>query len=266
MSSDRASILDALRTGGVRSNMNPNSTPFTPIHPFYIQLELLRLNALNQQQQQLQQLQQLQLQQQQQQFQQPLQQQHHHHQDQIPMTAALGGRFGSRQKFNQDESTGVISGGTSLAVPSKSDSAISWRRGTPPTPATPATTTSHKSRPVPLRFSPAVSQPLPVVVVDGSPTDDGYSSASSSELPLSPREEASKKLFEGLGIGRPSHSPLVSTPRSVSHPLRQPRGPPSGTDELGPHNFATRLRRKAIGGLGAALISARERREVSPPY
>jgi len=261
MTSDRASILDALRTGGVRSNMNPNSTPFTPIHPFYIQLELLRLNALNQQQQQLQQLQQLQLQQhqQQQQYQPPP----HHQDQQIPMTAALNGKFGSRQKFNQDESTNVISGGTSLALPSKSDSAISWRRGTPPTPAT---ATSHKSRPVPLRFSPAVSQPLPVVVVDSSPTDDGYSSASSSEIPLSPREEASKKLFEGLGIGRPSHSPLVSTPRSVSHPLRQPRGPPSGTDELGPHNFATRLRRKAIGGLGAALISARERREVSPPY
>ena len=47
----------------------------------------------------------------------------------------------------------------------------------------------------------------------------------------------------------------------VSQPTRQPRGPPSGADELGPKNFATRIRRKAIGGLGM-LMGARERREL----
>jgi hypothetical protein len=111
-------------------------------------------------------------------------------------------------------------------------------------------------------------------------------STSSNDMPLSPREEASKKLFEGLGITRPVSAtpsdqgkehpqqpqqapviPLICTTppapvhRLVSQPTRQPRGPPSGADELGPKNFATRIRRKAIGGLGM-LINARERREV----
>jgi hypothetical protein len=96
-------------------------------------------------------------------------------------------------------------------------------------------------------------------------------------MPLSPREEASKKLYEGLGMGRPgsaiavAQQPYGSPPndnntalvshRLVSQPTRQPRGPPSGADELGPKNFATRIRRKAIGGLGM-LMDARERREV----
>jgi hypothetical protein len=77
-------------------------------------------------------------------------------------------------------------------------------------------------------------------------------------------------LYEGLGIGRPAsttsdHQQIsvtsVATHRLVSQPTRQPRGPPSGAEELGPKNFATRIRRKAIGGLGA-LMDARERREL----
>jgi len=100
-------------------------------------------------------------------------------------------------------------------------------------------------------------------------------SSSSNEIPLSPREEASKKLYEGLGIGRPvSATPseqstqansTFSGHRMVSQPTRQPRGPPSGADELGPKNFATRIRRKAIGGLGM-LMGARERREFVEAY
>lgn len=163
-----------------------------------------------------------------------------------------------------------------------------------------------KNRPQPLRFGPAVSQSLPTVAIDSATDDDAdslgssekssseksaissfsatspYSSATtpyssaSNEMPLSPREEASKRLYEGLGIGRP----VSSTPsdggyphlavsvgpgrRMVSQPTRQPRGPPSG-DELGPKNFATRIRRKAIGGLGV-LMGARERREVVEAY
>jgi hypothetical protein len=92
-------------------------------------------------------------------------------------------------------------------------------------------------------------------------------------MPLSPREEATKKLYEGLGIGRPAsavsdHYPTVTTVvshRMASQPTRQPRGPPSGADELGPKNFATRIRRKAIGGLGM-LMGARERRESVEAY
>ncbi|KAF9057387.1 hypothetical protein BJ165DRAFT_28393 [Panaeolus papilionaceus] len=109
-------------------------------------------------------------------------------------------------------------------------------------------------------------------------------SSSSNEMPLSPREEASKRLYEGLGINRPvsanteqaaqpqTQSHIVSVPvvaapvhRVVSQPTRQPRGPPSGADELGPKNFATRIRRKAIGGLGM-LMGARERREFIEAY
>ena len=267
--------------------------------------------------------------------------------DHVPMTATLGGRFGSRTmsgttpnlpRFDEHSdlpptphSTTVISGGTFLghlasnqtspqaATPSKSDSASSWRRGgnnnsvlganravsspslkvTPP-PAdeehpspflggsSPVSLSGVKSRPQPLRFNSAVSQLLPQVTIDDERDDSSGSSEnsvlsnsspttpSSNETSLSPREEASKRLYEGLGIGRP----VSSTPsdggyphltvsvgpgrRMVSQPTRQPRGPPSG-DELGPKNFATRIRRKAIGGLGM-LMGARERREVVEAY
>ncbi|KAF5321912.1 hypothetical protein D9619_000951 [Psilocybe cf. subviscida] len=273
--------------------------------------------------------------------------------DQVPMTAALGGRFGSRStslssssnsnlsRFDEDGNppptpggTTVISGGTSLGspmsnnlsssngvAPSKSDTASSWRRGgnnnsvlsgnravsspslkitpppseqrvSPPLAAeqSPVTASGPKFRPQPLRFSAAVSQPLPAVTIDNTDEDtDGETqssgssgkssspttprSSSSNDTPLSPREEASKRLYEGLGIGRPvSSTPsdqAQATPapaaaaghRMVSQPTRQPRGPPSGADELGPKNFATRIRRKAIGGLGM-LMGARERREI----
>ncbi|THV03306.1 hypothetical protein K435DRAFT_651452 [Dendrothele bispora CBS 962.96] len=258
--------------------------------------------------------------------------------DYVPMTAALGGKFGSRSvsanmpnsmaRYSQEDndgvpptpgSTTVISGGTSLGnlnsnlngntVHSKSDSVSSWRRGgkgnsvlanrsvtSPSVKITPPdATNAAKTRPQPLRFSVAVSQPLPTVTIDTSDgNDDDTSSTSSSksaashsspttprssssnEIPLSPREEASKKLYEGLGIGRPVSnggvevvqdygslpaSVVVVPHRMVSQPTRQPRGPPSGADELGPKNFATRIRRQAIGGLGA-LMGARERREL----
>jgi len=258
--------------------------------------------------------------------------------DQVPMTAALGGKFGSRtmslnaagptQNFSSEDidnpslpptpnSTTVISGGTSLgslasnnnspsAAPSKSDMVSSWRRGTtnhsvlrgnnrtassPVVKVTPPPDqqSAPKFRPQPLRFSPAAAQHLPAVTIDTSSdsNDDASSSSSaasnsspttprsssSNDTPLSPREEATKKLYEGLGIGRPAsavsdHFPTVTTVvshRMASQPTRQPRGPPSGADELGPKNFATRIRRKAIGGLGM-LMGARERRELVDAY
>ena len=159
--------------------------------------------------------------------------------------------------------------------------------------SSPASLGGLKTRPQPLRFGPVVSQSLPTVAIDTTDDDADSSgsseksilsnstatsphSSTSNEMPLSPREEASKRLYEGLGIGRP----VSSTPsdggyphltvsvgpgrRMVSQPTRQPRGPPSG-DELGPKNFATRIRRKAIGGLGV-LMGARERREVVEAY
>lgn len=151
-----------------------------------------------------------------------------------------------------------------------------------------------KARPLPLSFSAATSHSLSAVAidtsVDGAETIEvelPQSSSSSSrsggslspstppssaynDMPLSPREEAAKKLYEGLGIGRPApaaipQAPLVVSLRMASQPMRQPRGPPSGADELGPKNFATRIRRKAIGGLGV-LMGARERREAVEVY
>jgi len=260
----------------------------------------------------------------------------------VPMTAALGGKFGSRMvsaRYESDEDdfapssvkppstpnyTTVISGGTSLGnptsnnlngslntpAPSKSDAAVSWRRSnvsnsvlggnravssplvkiTPPPaepPSPPSGFGSAKSRPLPLQLSAAASQPMAATVAidnsDGGDGDDSSSvssksnsspstpnTASSSDAPpASPREEAVKKLYEGLGLGRPVPIITVAEPqeshvavqRLVSQPMRQPRGPPSNNDELLPKNFATRSRRKAIGALGA-LMDARERREV----
>lgn len=187
----------------------------------------------------------------------------------------------------------VLSGNRALASPSlkvtppSEDHSFSSAGGSSPV-------SGPKFRPQPLRFSTTLSQPLPTVAIDNTDDDtDGETqssgssvksaasnsspttprSSSSNEIPLSPREEASKRLYEGLGIGRPvsatpseqsgranSTSSVATGHRMVSQPTRQPRGPPSGADELGPKNFASRIRRKAIGGLGM-LMDARERRE-----
>ncbi len=250
--------------------------------------------------------------------------------DQVPMTAALGGRFGSRMQSGQYDNeeddfsymktppthhTSVISGGTALggtgaSPPSKSDAAVSWRRGgnsnsvlngnnreravtspvvriTPPpaerTSPSPPASSPLKTRPPALQFSAAISQPTAVVAVDASDADGEDNSSVSSKSgstpstprtasslgdapPLSPREEASKKLYEGLGIRQVPTIAVSAAPPSVqrlvaSTPVRQPRGPPSNNDELIPKNFATRSRRKAIGALGA-LLDARVSRET----
>jgi hypothetical protein len=262
--------------------------------------------------------------------------------DQVPMTAALGGKFGSRpssmsgspmSRFAAEDyddapaslpstphTTTVISGGTSLGslasnngnaneTPSKSDSASTWRRGgnnnsvlsgnnrspsvkvTPPPaerrisppPVASPTPAAGKARPQPLRFSVVASRPMPAVAIDDtaegendeaeaeadSSSSDPSTPHSASSNGLSPREEAAKKLYEGLGIGRPASAVAdqqqFAGHRMTSQPMRQPRGPPSSVDELGPKNFATRIRRQAIGGLGA-LMNSRERRELVEAY
>ncbi|KAG8747927.1 hypothetical protein FRC10_010546 [Ceratobasidium sp. 414] len=166
---------------------------------------------------------------------------------------------------------------------------------------------NSRVRPQPLRFNSgfsstvepaqsAPSSPEPDVVAtsaDGVQTilvDNGHSTGSRSPVSISPttpvggeplpssREEASKRLYEGLGLGRPipgqtlSQSQIgssaslaslsgTSTPvRALSQPMRQPRGPPTEVSELGPRNFASRVRSKAIGGL-EAMIMARNRRQ-----
>jgi hypothetical protein len=242
---------------------------------------------------------------------------------QVPMTAALGGKFGGRfpGRLSDDEDsssapTRVISGGLTLGAmaanaspaatadkgPSKADGASTWRRGSVTVPArtispsvkiTPPPTervspppalAAPKSRPSPLSFNLNAAAFVPAVALvnqndaiaaeestssasDGSAHSSPITSEENMRPPPSPREEASKKLYEGLGIGRPIPStspvPVVGSAaqRVFSQAVRMPRGPPSGADELGPKNFATRIRRKAIGGLGA-LIESRERRDV----
>lgn len=234
--------------------------------------------------------------------------------DQVPMTAALGGKFGGRPttgsgpmgRFSTEEyddasvpltpnSTTVISGGTSLGgvTPtlnasggvSKSESASNWRRGgnnnsvlrganrpvaiktsPPPTerrlspPPAPASASLGKSRPQPLLFNGAAAQPMPAVAIDTSEGEDGYStsssesaasnsppttplSSSSVEISVSPPKEGVKAMPAGLGIGHPTSvaASKVASHRLASQPMRQPRGPPSGPDELGPRNFAARV-------------------------
>lgn len=217
--------------------------------------------------------------------------------------------------------------------PSKGDSAANWRRApangnrsasvsvtvTPPpsernSPAFGQLKGVH--RPEPLRFQTGAG-PMgpPLVIVDSSEgdfvDDDGASSSSSAKSepttppsndtvpPLMTREEATKRLYEGLGMGRAvpqtaavegfghratkdyhgaaaaaaftsvgstfprMHTTTATTANRVSsQPMRQPLGPPSGVDELSSKNFATRIRRKAIGGLGAMLDARANRREV----
>jgi len=255
-------------------------------------------------------------------------------QEQVPMTATLTGRFGSRtpassiafpttpefpENYSPPKQTTVLHGalrnspplhedahGNSLENPSKPHAAVSWRRGsttnsvlgslrtvsaaspyvkvTPPPGEriSPPPTGASRLRPRPLSFLSAGACNIPIVAVDPE-HDDSTSSASSTSLsfpatpsssldapPLSPREEAAKKLYEGLGFGRPVSTTVPSHPpalpqRLVSQPVRQPRGPPSAADELGPKNFASRIRRQAIGGL-SVLMDARERRESIEVY
>lgn len=226
-------------------------------------------------------------------------------------------------------SSSVINGTPAMPV-SKSDVSLNWRRGagsnttattntraaslsvriTPPpgervSPPPGLTRTQH--RPEPLRFSLVINEPAQSTVLvdnssDGENGDDDDASSASAKSepttppsgvpPLSPREAASKRLYEGLGLGRPvaqsaaphtlsfpgNAAPAAAQPftsvgltfpagngqvnRVTSQPVRQPRGPPSNIDEFGPKNFATRIRRKAIGGLGAMLDARVNRREV----
>ncbi|KAG9008373.1 hypothetical protein FRB90_008949 [Tulasnella sp. 427] len=154
-----------------------------------------------------------------------------------------------------------------------------------------------KVRPSPLRFtSPplvdAFGNVMPMALRAGSPSnsndgislnDDAVSSIKSSPTSSTPpssagsavgvptsgmtkeREEAAKKLYEGLGLGRPAPFPAnvvvpsTAVPNQKVEPIRQPLGPPCSVDELGPMNFASRMRKKALGG----LMDARERREAA---
>jgi len=227
----------------------------------------------------------------------------------LPMTAALGGKFGSRSlpsglnpgatsfklsselDFNAPpptpSSTVVISGGTTIgglstpvaqsapAAPSKSDAAVSWRRGstttttstigrlsppklglpTPPSPPraavsgpaeefrrpTPPNGTA-KYRPQPLRIAGNSSQ-VPAVSVE----QEGDAPASPTSSNGSHSTAEGSKKYEGVGMGRPQVGAATVNQGlvRVSQPVRQPRGPPAGAEDLGSKNFASRIKSRA---------------------
>ena len=248
-------------------------------------------------------------------------------------TAVISG--GTSLGFNSNANANAAPAGLNTS-PSKSDSAANWRRApvngnraasvtvtvTPPPRernSPPFGQLKGIHRPEPLRFQTGAG-PMgpPLVIVDSSEgdfgDDDDASSSSSAKSepttppssdsvpPLTTREEATKRLYEGLGMGRAvpqtaavegfghrvmtkdyhhngaapaaaftsvgstfphTHTTSAMTANRISsQPMRQPLGPPSGVDELGSKNFASRIRRKAIGGLGAMLDTRANRREV----
>lgn len=150
---------------------------------------------------------------------------------------------------------------------------VSTPEETSPVESRSASPPTHRAKPQPLRFTINVPATIPdqdeANGIDGqvlmtmsrrndSPSSPATPTSGSSTHSIA-REEASRRLYEGLGIGRPTPQPVVESVRHVSQPARQPHGPPSGAEDLGARNFAARIRRKAIGGLGV-LMDARGRR------
>lgn len=153
---------------------------------------------------------------------------------------------------------------------------VSTPEETSPTQSRSVSPPTHRARPKPLHFNVPITIPdenefdgsegqiLPMsprfVETPSSPSTPG----SGSSVQSAAREEAARRLYEGLGIGRPAPQQAQCQPPPVearvgTQPSRQPRGPPSGVEDLGARNFAARIRRKAIGGL-ETLLDARNRR------
>ena len=226
----------------------------------------------------------------------------------VPMTAALGGKFGSRSlpsglnpgatsfklsnepDFNAPpptpSSTVVISGGTTIgglstpvtqsapAAPSKSDTAVSWRRGstttgpstigrlsppkhsltTPPSPPKVAVSAPEEFRRSTPPNGTAKYRPQPLRIAGNSPPQlAAVSVEQEGDVPVSPASsngthstaEGSKK-YEGVGMGRPQVGGAANQGFvRVSQPVRQPRGPPAGAEDLGSKNFASRIKSRA---------------------
>ncbi|KAG8800818.1 hypothetical protein FRC17_006801 [Serendipita sp. 399] len=221
----------------------------------------------------------------------------------VPMTAALGGKFGSRSlpsglnpnaasfKLGADtaevptstippatpSSTVVISGGVSLggpnaptaatSGPSKSDSVASWRR-----PSNASTQPRSGSPPKPLgrQSPPSVEFSSPESVAKYSPPQAAQASVPRyrpQALRIRELETAMANIEIEQGPtsygARAQAKPPSPTSSSSSHegqrkalpltrqsqPLRQPRGPPAGAEELTVKNFATRGKRAASNPL-----------------
>jgi hypothetical protein len=254
--------------------------------------------------------------------------------DQVPMTAALGGKFGTRLssintgRLSDDEDgertpmtpTRVISGGPSLGAmaangtgatpaspttgPSKADGASTWRRGpvgasplgamrsvspsvriTPPpserVSPPPASAVGPRARPSPLQFNLAAAAPmLPAVSVaeaGEAEVEDEFSSSqsagsspvasdASSGTSLSPREEAAKRLYEGLGVGRPAPAvvaPVPVHPRVVSQAVHARRLSASRADRRRAWTSSRRRTSRAASGARRSAGSTRSSTRAS---
>ena len=114
-----------------------------------------------------------------------------------------------------------------------------------------------------LSHSPSLVRTCPPLVVVSRASTPNLGS-SFVWLPLLLHKEATKKLYEGLGIGH-HHLPAASTLSvtvlqcMLSQPVRQSRRPPFGADELSPRNFATHIRCKATDNLSCRWPLCAER-------
>ncbi|CAG7849462.1 SubName: Full=Uncharacterized protein {ECO:0000313/EMBL:CCA67269.1} [Serendipita indica DSM 11827] len=219
----------------------------------------------------------------------------------MPMTAALGGKFGSRSLSSglnpnaptfklpnetpelappvpaTPSTTVVISGGVTLGgvtsgstpVASKSDAATSWRRPSNAAGTQPRSVSPPKSL---GRQSPAsieIASPEQVARYSPPTRDGAVPKYRPQALRIKDLEVAMSNIEIDQGYPRtivkpPSptgsnssgdsyRKPVVTVRPSV--PLRQPRGPPAGAEELTVKNFATRGKRTASAPLVIGQMS-----------
>jgi len=89
-----------------------------------------------------------------------------------------------------------------------------------------------------------------------SPPALSDSPTNSSPTSLSPTHATTTVAAAVAETPTPKRSSFEVAFRSAV--TRQPKGPPSGAEDLGARNFASRIRRRAIGGLGALMDARKE--------
>ncbi|KAF8761538.1 Ribosome biogenesis protein YTM1 [Rhizoctonia solani] len=169
-----------------------------------------------------------------------------------PMTAAIGGRFGTRAP-SLSATTGLnpnaaaFSFGARVGSPTKENREVQAHSasGSPPHPATTVISGGTSLG--------GASAPAPTA--NRSQSDPSWRRPSQSSSPESQPQRLSPPVRDQSPISRARPQPL----RFISG-CPPTRGPPSEVSELGPRNFASRVRSKAIGGLEAMML-ARNRRQ-----
>lgn len=137
--------------------------------------------------------------------------------------------------------------------PTKNETASTWRKGPHPVNAVSSGTSSRSSPTPSIRGQPERrSPPLPT---GRQPSPDRINPTVASRLDRNPQAGSTARNAQA-----PSPLPVTLSSRYTPEPrqsgqqtptfavvvIRQPRGPPAGADELGGHNFASRIRQKAV--------------------